>query len=268
MKTLSNSQTCDLSESNRLLRKEIAEREQLEQQLLNAKRLEAIGQIAGGVAHEVRNPLNAILTVTEALFREKEIEENPIYKPYIHHIRTQVNRLAQLMNDLLDLGRAIPVTNLQPTRLSDVCRETVDLWKSTGMAINKIVLLMSDDEATVMEVSADGFRLQQVFYNLLENAAQHTSGDTTITIQLAYNESSLPNGMATVRIIDQGSGIAEDTLTRVFDPFYTNRKGGTGLGLALVKHFVENMGGIVNIWNNTPPPGCTVEVCIPCIRKE
>jgi PAS domain S-box-containing protein len=260
--------TRDLSEINVLLRQEIAEREQLEQQLLSAKRLEAIGQIAGGVAHEVRNPLNAILTITEALFREKEIEDNPEYMPFIHHIRAQVNRLALLMNDLLDLGRTIPSANLQPITLYDLCSETLDLWKSTGMSKNKHALLKSDSDELSILVSADTVKLQQVFFNLLENAGHHTPDGSGIVMRLTHNGHNLQSGMAVVQIIDHGSGIAADKLPHVFEPFYTDRKGGTGLGLALVRHFTENMGGTVQIWNNCPPPGCTVEVRIPIYREE
>lgn len=260
--------TSDLSDINSLLRQEMVERKQLEHLLLSAKRLEAIGQIAGGVAHEVRNPLNAILTITEALFREKEIASNPEFEPFIMHIRTQVNRLVQLMNDLLDLGRTIPATNLEPVHLYNLCRETLELWKSTGMSKNKSALLTSDSDDISIQVLADGPKLQQVFFNLLENAGHHTPEGGKIRIQLTSNGHDPSSGMAVVQIIDQGIGIPEDKLAQVFDPFYTNRKGGTGLGLALVRHFLENMGGLVQIWNNNPPPGCTVEVRIPCCLKE
>ncbi|NTV49710.1 MAG: hypothetical protein HGB32_02685 [Geobacteraceae bacterium] len=260
--------THDLTDINSLLRQEMVERKQLEQRLLSAKRLEAIGQIAGGVAHEVRNPLNAILTITEALFREKEVASNPEFEPFIMHIRTQVNRLVQLMNDLLDLGRTIPVSNLQPINLYNVCRETLNLWKSTGMSKNKSGILTSDYDDISILVLADVIKLQQVFFNLLENAGHHTPDGNNIRIKLTHNGHNPSEGIAVVQIIDQGSGIAEDKLSHVFEPFYTDRKGGTGLGLALVKHFIENMGGTVQIWNNCPPPGCTVEVCIPRYREE
>jgi PAS domain S-box-containing protein len=260
--------TRDLTEINSLLINEISERKRLEQHLLRAKRLEAIGQIAGGVAHEVRNPLNAILTITEALFREKEVASNPEFEPFIHHIRTQVNRLVHLMNDLLDLGRTIPTADLQPISLYEVCRETLVLWKSSGMSKNKRAALSSNNDDISIHVLSDGLKLQQVFFNLLENAGNHTPDGSRIMIILIQNSPDIPDGMAAVRVIDQGTGIPEEKLPYVFDPFYTDRKGGTGLGLALVKHFVENMGGTVRIWNNNPPPGCTVEVLIPHCQED
>ncbi|MHB8120905.1 MAG: sensor histidine kinase [Desulfuromonadaceae bacterium] len=260
--------TKDLTEINSLLRMEISEREQLERQLLNAKRLEAIGQIAGGVAHEVRNPLNAILTITEALFREKEVASNPEFEPYLTHIRTQVNRLVHLMNDLLDLGRTIPAANLQPLPLYELCRETLVLWKSTGMSKNKRAIISSDSDDTSTQVLADGLKLQQIFFNLLENAGHHTPEGSMITLMLTRKNPEFSDGMAVVQVIDLGSGIAEDKLPHVFDPFYSDRKGGTGLGLTLVRHFIENMGGAVQITNNNPSPGCIAEVRIPLYREE
>ncbi|MDD2736998.1 MAG: sensor histidine kinase [Desulfuromonadaceae bacterium] len=258
----------DLIEINTLLRQEMDNRERLELKLLSAKRYEAIGQIAGGVAHEVRNPLNAILTITEALFREQEIENNPSFVPYIQHIRTQVNRLVILMNDLLDLGREIPAINIHPLSLDSICRNALALWNSTGMSSHRAGTFTSGSNGFSETVLADGQKLQQVFFNLLENAGNHCQDGCSIVMKTLPRDDRHPDGMAIVQIVDQGTGIPEDKLPYVFDPFYTGRKGGTGLGLALVKHFIESMGGNVKIWNNDPPPGCTVEVNIPLHRKE
>ncbi|HEY3307016.1 MAG TPA: sensor histidine kinase [Desulfuromonadaceae bacterium] len=260
--------TTELYETNTELRQEIAERKRLEQQLLEAKKLESIGQIAGGVAHEVRNPLNAILTICEALFREKGIEDNPEFEPYIEHIRTQVNRLAQLMNDLLDLGKSIPTNNLQPVALHKLCEDTIKLWSSGSTKKVQIILLAGQDSEEI-NVKADNVKLQQVFFNLLDNAAQHSPSDSNIVLRLGDSQThKSSHGMTIVQISDTGKGIPEENILRVFDPFYTDRKGGTGLGLALVKHFIENMGGNVMIWNNNPAPGCTAEVHIPLAGEE
>jgi PAS domain S-box-containing protein len=255
--------TMELNRINAQLRNEISERKQLEQQLISAKKLELVGQLAGGVAHEVRNPLNAILSITEALFREKEIEGNPEFHPYIGHIREQVNRLAHLMNDLLDLGKGIPESSLQPVDLNSLCSNTVILWQSTGSARSKSALFITDENCPNIKVLADSMKLQQVFFNLLENAAQHSPVGSKIQLRLSCSGGN----MALVRIVDHGKGIPEDKIERVFDPFFTDRKGGTGLGLALVRHFMEHMHGSVTIANNNPPPGCTAEVRIPLAGK-
>jgi two-component system NtrC family sensor kinase len=241
----------------------------LERQLFQARKLESIGQIAAGVAHEVRNPLNAILSITEALFKDMEIEGNPDYDPYIKHIRTQVSRLARLMNDLLDLGKPIPVTCLNPVFIHEFCRDNIELWNSSNQEIKIAVRLDAGYDVSNLIVFADSVRLQQVLFNLLDNAAQHSSSKSSILIQLGLAETIQENhSMAALKVIDSGRGIPDNAISRIFDPFYTDRKEGTGLGLALVRHFMTNMGGSVVIYNNDPPPGCTAEIRIPLATKE
>jgi len=248
---------------------DITVNKQLTNDLYEAKKLESIGQIAGGVAHEVRNPLNAILSITEALFREKEIEGNEEFVPYIQHIRTQVNRLANLMNDLLDLGKGIPASSMVPVPLYQLCNETISLWMSSGAAGNKEIMLVCHQDYSHLHVLADRERLLQVLFNLVENAAQHSPlGCKTVLEISGVIRSDSGTLMAVVKVIDEGKGIQPDKISRVFDPFYSGRKGGTGLGLALVKHFMENMGGIVSISNNSPLPGCTAEIQIPVAEKD
>ena len=243
---------------------DITERRRLEGELIEAKRLEAIGQLAGGLAHEVRNPLNAILSISEALFKEKGVGDNPEYEPYIQHIRTQVNRLAHLMNDLLELGKPIPAASLHPVPLLEVCADAIKLLELSGVAQGYRLTLMGGEPSGIPYVAADNVKLQQVISNLLENAIQHSPGGSEVVLHVVVPEPQAPSGgMALIRICDRGSGIPADRISRVFEPFYSTRKGGTGLGLALVRHFIEHMGGQVSIRNNDPPPGCTAEVRIP-----
>lgn len=247
-------------------KEDVTKHKQLEDKLFQARKLETIGQIASGVAHEVRNPLNAILSISEALFREKEIDGNPEFAPYIQHIRTQVNRLANLMNELLDLGKPVSAANFQTLSLLELCRQTMELWKVSGMAENRQGVISAGPDSAGIQVTADSGRLQQVIFNLLENAGHYSPAESAITLRLAPSQSS--QGMAIVQIVDAGRGIPPENLARVFEPFYSNRRGGTGLGLSLVKHFIENMGGGVRIWNNDPLPGCTAELCIPLAVEE
>jgi two-component system NtrC family sensor kinase len=231
--------------------------------------MELIGQLAAGVAHEVRNPLNAILSITEALFREPVIEGKGEFEPFIKHIRTQVKRLAQLMNDLLELGKSIPASSIVPIHLFSHCQETISVWNSSGSARKIPVVLVADSDPSDIYVAADSLKLQQVIFNLLENAAQSSSNDSKIKISISFPDTdNTAKPIAVIRIIDAGKGIPETCLGQIFDPFYTGRKEGTGLGLTLAKHIIENMGGTVQLCNNIPPPGCTAEVRIPQARKE
>jgi PAS domain S-box-containing protein len=236
--------------------------------LSQQSRLAAIGQLAGGMAHEVRNPLNAILSISEALFKEEGIGDNPEYEPYIKHIRTQVKRLAHLMNDLLELGKPTPITSLHPVPLHEVCKDAIKLMELSGVAKEHRISAEWCEDSDRIKILADGVKLQQVISNLLENAIQHSPKGGVVELQLAIKKSddSVPE-TAVIRVCDRGGGIPEDLINHVFEPFTSTRRGGTGLGLTLVRHFVENMGGQVNIWNNNPLPGCTAEIRIPIARE-
>jgi len=242
---------------------DITESKAMELELFKAKKMQIIGQLAGGVAHEVRNPLNAILSVSEALFREKEIADNPEYLPYIQHMRTQVGRLSKLMSDLLDLGKPVQSGSLHPVSLGEACADVISLWSMSELARAHPVTLVAGDKALRLQVNADGPRLQQVFLNLMENAAQHSPEGSGITLLIGDPDRE----RVSVQVKDSGKGVAPEKLERVFDPFFTTRSGGTGLGLALVKHFIENMGGTARIFNNLPEPGCTAELVLSIARK-
>jgi len=237
--------------------RDVTDERKMEKELFRAKKMEIIGRLAGGVAHEVRNPLNAILSISEALFREKEIEGNPEFLPYIRHMRTQVERLSKLMRDLLDLGKPISSANIQPVLLNDVLTEVISLWSMTGATGTHPVAAACPDTAGWL-VDADSTRLQQALLNLMENSAQHSPAGSEICLRIC----AAADQWVSIQVTDRGKGIPPDKLDYVFEPFFTTRAGGTGLGLALVKHYVESMGGSVRIINNKPPPGCTAEVTL------
>lgn len=233
------------------------ERLRLEARLRDAEKLEVIGSLAGGVAHEVRNPLNAIMALTDAL--DREVGGNPEYHTYMHHMRTQVERLSALMTDLLELGKPVDRSRLRTERLFEICMLSLDAWKQSKWGRGRDVELVGLPLGQDLQLEADGKKLQQVFINLLDNAAQHSADGSPLTMEVLKGN----GGTAQVRIIDRGSGIPEDMLPKVFDTFFTTRRGGTGLGLSIVKHIVEIHGGAITISNNESPPGCTATVILP-----
>jgi PAS domain S-box-containing protein len=237
------------------------ERNVMEAQLRHLDRMKLLGQMAAGVAHEVRNPLNAILAITEALFQD--IGYNPDYQPYLDHIRTQVDRLSRLMGDLLDLGKPIQPSSLHRESLPAICTSTIDLWKQTALSLSHPVRFHLPSEYGNLEVMADSSRLQQVFLNLIENAAQHSPGGSEIQFLISVPKKTA----ARICVIDQGSGVRTEDLQKVFEPFFTTRKRGNGLGLSIVKNTIQALGGDVGIRNNDPPPGCTVEILLPIIQE-
>jgi signal transduction histidine kinase len=210
----------------------------------------------------VRNPLNAILAMTEAL--ALDLGEHPEHGPILVHIKGQVSRLARLMQDLLELGKPAHKTNFIRMALADLCADSVQLWREANPDAASEIFMIQPPAAEVLFVWSDGTRLQQVFLNLLDNAAQHSPPGGSILLEMREPE----RGFAAVRVRDQGPGISGADLERVFAPFYTTRKKGTGLGLSIVRHIAEAHGGEVVLINNDPPPGLTVEVRLPLTEEE
>ncbi|MBM4141108.1 MAG: PAS domain S-box protein [Nitrospira sp.] len=238
------------------------ERNVMETRLRNAQKMEVIGTLAGGVAHEVRNPLNAIIIIAESLV--KELGESPEYQLLLTHIRSQVDRLSVLMKDLLDLGKSIDPSDLRGVSLSEVCSATVSLWKHSVCSRTHKIKLLKSPECDDIFVLADSRRLQQVFLNLLENAAQHDREGNEILFVVKESEGS----RCIIQVVDRGTGVPEELLSRIFEPFFSTRRGGTGLGLTIVKYIVETHGGNIVFFNNKPLPGCTVEVKLPIYKQQ
>jgi signal transduction histidine kinase len=236
------------------------EHDVMEQELQLSQRMKVLGQLASGVAHEVRNPLNAILAISEAL--SLDLGESPEHSEYIEQIRTQVKRLSKLMQDLLDLGKPILETSMQKESLVGICSSALDIWTGSASHEGRRVRFEKPEKDDGLFVLGDSSRLQQVLVNLLENAAQHSPDGGEISLAV----SGPVRDMLTVRVTDPGEGMKPENLDKVFEPFYTTRKGGTGLGLSIVRHIVETHGGRVSIENNDPPPGCTVTIALPAVE--
>jgi two-component system NtrC family sensor kinase len=234
----------------------------LEARLREAQRMEIIGSLAGGVAHEVRNPLNAIMALVDAL--EREISGHPDSRTYLQHLRNQVDRLSTLMNELLELGRPVEPSKLQRESLAGICSLALDAWKQSKGGTRHEVRLERQDGGRDVLLLADSKKLQQVFINLLDNASQHSPETEAVVITIRR----VHEGAVEVSVTDRGRGIPAEALPKVFDTFFTTRRGGTGLGLSIVKHIVELHGGMVRLVNNDPPPGCTASVMLPVSEDD
>ena len=213
------------------------------------------------MAHEWKS-LNAISVVLEALFQE--LGDKPDYLLYKDHVFTHVERLTRLMQDLLELGKPIERSKVVIVNFYDLVKESVALWKSSGDHSDYTIEIKKAETEEELKIKCDPLKLQQVFMNILENASQHSPKGTVISICVQKEGKYVK-----VNICDQGTGIKEDNLKRMFEPFFTTRKKGTGLGLAIVKHILEVHNGTVSIRNSNPGPGCTVDFELPLyqVRK-
>ncbi|MFC1586274.1 ATP-binding protein [Fibrobacterota bacterium] len=229
----------------------------MEKQLVNSKEMELLGKITSGVAHEVRNPLNAIMAVSQALFRK--LGRDRELKPFMNHINNQIKRLSSIMGDLLHLGKPLRKENLSLVSAPDLVAGSLKAWKaSTGFARHTVrpdVRGLTNKD----RINVDLPKIQQVFINLLENACSHSPESEPLRIRAFKSDEK----SAVIRIIDRGCGMNDDILPSFFEPFFSTRKEGTGLGTSIVRRTIERHGGAVQVYNNTPRPGLTVEFRLP-----
>ena len=234
-------------------KRDVTQEIELRRKLEQAKNLETVGMIAGGVAHEVRNPLFAISTIVTAL--ERKLANQPEFGEYVMHIQDQTRRLNALMNDLLTLGRPINAEEFLPLDLREVLRQAKEVVSAGGADTRAWLFDLGESPLEVLGLSS---KLQQVYANLGQNALSFTPPGGTVTVR-ARREGN----QALVTVTDEGPGIPAELLPRLFQPFQTGRKGGTGLGLAIVRQIVTAHGGTVEAANNDPPPGATFTVRLP-----
>jgi signal transduction histidine kinase len=235
------------------LRHEIAERQRaseervrLEASLRRSEVMSAMGVLVAGVAHEVRNPLFGISSVVDALeARLAHGSREPEIAPHLTLLRGEVDRLSRLMRDLLELGR--PSTDdLVDGPVADVVREALAIC--APLAARAEVAIDADLGDVSVVVAMHRERLLQVFRNVIENAIQHSPRGGRVTVR-----ASVPRGegepVVECVVADAGGGIAADDVPRLFEPFFSRRRGGTGLGLSIVQRIVEEHGGTVSAAN-------------------
>ncbi|KAB8140915.1 response regulator [Chloroflexia bacterium SDU3-3] len=247
--------------------RDLTERRRLEEQLLQAEKLSAIGQLVAGVAHELNNPLTSISGYTQLLLREKGITGNT--REDLQHIHIQAERAARIVQNLLVFAR-----EHKPERknivINDVIRDTLAL-RSYQLRVDNIHVQL-DMAPNLPQTVADPYQMQQVALNLINNAHQamvERGGENRLTLRTALSQrdaSDMPGGRPMVQfsVSDTGIGIPPSSLTRIFDPFYTTKPvgQGTGLGLAICFGIVQEHGG--RIWAESEQGfGTTVFVEIP-----
>jgi len=231
-------------------------------------RLAAIGEMAAGLAHEIRNPLGAIKGAAQLLVGPdgKPLENAQESAEWIDIIIEEVNRLNTVVTQFLDYARP---SKTEPVaygniNINDVVRKTVQLIETDQAAANIEIDVRLDD--LIPPVAADPEQLRQVFLNLGLNALQAMEGSGRLEIiSTRRRRSRLGYGsFAEVRFRDTGSGIPQDKLRSLFIPFYTTKQHGTGLGLAISQRIVTQHNGLIEV-RSTPDRGSTFSVFLPAL---
>jgi PAS domain S-box-containing protein len=236
--------------------RDISEIVKLEGDLLRKETMATLGSLVSGVAHEVRNPLFAISALVDTLAEENR--ENPDFGEYGRRLRQEVGRLGALMQDLLDYGRPL-APELRPTDLRLIADQSIQAcaMKASSLGVRVRNMVPSD----LPRVPADPDRLMQVFQNLVENSISVSPQGSTVEL-MAESERHDGRRWVICSVLDSGPGFQACEISRVFEPFYTRRRGGTGLGLAIARSIVEAHHGQICA-GNREEGGALVSVRIP-----
>ncbi len=248
------------------LLRDVTREHQLQEQLVQAAKLSAVGQLAAGIAHEFNNVLAIIRTNAQLLLAHEHERALPECERVLRTVEEQTRRGADIVRDMLSFSRPRPPRPV-PVRLGQVLDECVRL-QAKALAVENISVVR--DYADDAPLAADAGQLQQVFLNLILNAREAMHGHGRGTLRLTVQRT---DGMAVVTVADDGSGMSETVKTRLFTPFFTTKSGatqgrhGTGLGLAVSAAIIAAHHGRITVDSN-PDTGTTFTVALPATAAE
>ncbi len=224
----------------------------LERQLHRADRLASLGLLSASLAHEVGNPLASMKTVIQV--RQREAGMSPGTREDLELVLAEIDRLVEI----LDRVRGF----VQPVRAEQVSISVAEVYRRVDALVEReasaagVVIALSGDSVDV-PLHVEGGKLEQVLLNVIVNALQALEGAGTIELTASRTN----RGLA-IEVRDDGPGMDDDALGRAFEPFYTSKPGGTGLGLPIVRKIVTELGGTTHL-ESSPGDGLTVRVVLP-----
>jgi len=225
-----------------------------QQQMLQAAKLSALGELVAGVAHELNNPLTVLIGTADMI----EAEAPPAMQRHVHLMREAINSAQYVVKGLLTFGRQMP---LQKTRV-DLAELTEKVLALTFGELHVAEVKVRTDIAPELPaVWADANQLQQVLVNLINNAKQ-AMADVQGERRLLLSGQRAEPARVRIQVEDTGPGIAPDVMSKVFDPFVTTKSDGTGLGLSISYGIIREHGGTLTV-DSTPGRGATFTVELP-----
>ena len=249
---------------------DITERRHLHEQLLRSQRLDSVGRLAGGIAHDLNNILAPILMAPSLL---RESVADPSAREILDAIETSANRGAAIIRQLLTFSRGGAGGERAPVRLAAIVRDMVAIIRET---FPKNIVTRTDLPAALWLVAGDATQLHQVLMNLCVNSrdAMPAGGELTLTAEnveldaaaVAGHPDARPGPHVLLAVFDTGAGIAPEHLDKVFDPFFTTKEvgKGTGLGLATALGIVRDHHGFIHVASR-PGAGTQVRVYLPAV---
>jgi len=226
----------------------------LEEQLRLKDSLAAVGELTAGIAHEFRNGLATIQGYSKLM--DLRLLPEP-YGPYVQAIRAETESLAQIVTNFLNFARPAQLT-LSRVDLRGVCDRAVEDIRADARAVGGDVEVRGEFAAT----EGDEVLLRQAFSNLLRNALEACAGAAAVPVVIVSSQVDGPGHVSRISINDSGPGIESGRREQIFKPFYTTKRGGTGLGLALVQKIIVFHNGRIVV-DRSPHGGASFQITLP-----
>ncbi len=229
-----------------------------------AEQLVILSEMAAGLAHEIKNPLAGIKASTEVLSTDPAVL--PEHRDILMKVIEQIRKIEVILKGLLNFAKP-PKPQFALVDLNNVIDATVGLavrHPAFSSRDGNSITIVRDYDANLPQITADPIQLQQVCMNLLINSAEAMHAEGTITIHSSLAEDKR---FVQVKMVDTGHGLDEETVDKIFQPFFTTKAQGTGLGLAITKGLIEQHGGQIHVMNNHDR-GVSFTIFIPIRRGE
>jgi signal transduction histidine kinase len=227
--------------------------EHLNQERQVVSRLQAMGELASGVAHEVRNPLNSIRMISQRLRLEFNLDKDEEYRVLTRTLQDESDRINRIITDFLTFARPAPLRTAPNSLESCITQAAAALKPRYDADDCELVLSIQP----VPDFSFDYDRLSQLFHNLLANALQAVGSAGRVQVDVSRHA-----GNITVSIADNGCGIAPENLERIFNLYFTTRAEGSGIGLAVCHQIVSEHGGLIQVESELKQ-GTTFTITLP-----
>lgn len=228
-----------------------------QREMARAEHLATLGELAAGLAHEIRNPLAGIAGVVDIMGRE--LPTNSASRTVIGDVHREILHIQAILNDLLSYARPRP-PNFHPANLNTTIEQAVVL--SRQQVRTKPIQVTFEPNPALPLVEHDPALIQQVALNLLLNGIQAISGTGEVHVALSQERDAV-----VIQVSDTGRGIPAEALPRIFKPFFTTRTEGTGLGLSLANSIVQSHGGRIDV-TSAPGKGSQFKVSLPLQRPK
>ncbi len=240
----------------------ITERRKLEEKVFRSEKLAAIGELAAGIAHEIRNPLTSISGSIQML--SADLSEGSDNQKLMEIILRETDRLNLLIDDFLSYARPKSMTT-DVVYLQEILEDITHLVEQTTGG--RRVHLRTEYEEHLPELYADSNQIRQVLWNVIKNSVESLPDNRPGVVWVTIGRAEASDHRIRFVIRDNGRGMSREVKDRVFDPFYTTKQGGTGLGMAIVYQIIHAHGGTVEVESESGV-GTTFTIVLPCRSEE